>query len=217
MAAPRWKPRRRGAVARSGRMVVDHGRFRLMVPFFGIESRFMELCERSGRRGAGEAAVDVVGDIFHPAPWPGVSRPPTHRRLYSLHGGPSGWGWVARTPGHDNLGRIHLSTIQCLSRYPPLPMDQRPGGSYWLCAFLLHVRLACGAGRAAGSRGGSIDCRRGGTSRQHPDDGGVRRREGGVAWHAARLADGGGALRIEVDVGFHLGGGCLPWRYLPGG
>ena len=29
--------------------------------------------------------------------WPGVSRPPTHRRLYHLRGGSTGWRWVAGT------------------------------------------------------------------------------------------------------------------------
>src|SRR6185312_15546526 len=35
--------------------------------------------------------------------WPGVSRPPTRRRLYHVRGGPAGRGQVAGTrPGHDS-------------------------------------------------------------------------------------------------------------------
>src|SRR6185437_5865009 len=35
--------------------------------------------------------------VFPRSSWPGVSRPPTHRRLYGLRGGPTDRGWVAGT------------------------------------------------------------------------------------------------------------------------
>src|SRR6185312_16487542 len=45
----------------------------------------------------------------HPA-WSGVSRPPTHWRLYRVRGGPSDWGWVAGTrPAMTERERLRRS------------------------------------------------------------------------------------------------------------
>src|SRR6185312_5115733 len=76
--------------------------------------------------------------VFPRPSWPCVSRPSTHRRLYNLRGGPTGWGWVAGThkamterAGHDGA-RIRLkpappegSEVESVGMIVPVSGDGR--------------------------------------------------------------------------------------------